>query len=53
MKEQNIQMIEKKICFEKSGEEMKISVQLININNNKQIKDFLETMFKEIKESLF
>lgn len=51
MKEKTRCEFEKKLFF-KSGEEIIISVELININPKKyeNIKDFLETMFKEIKE---
>lgn len=36
------------------GEKIKVSIELENITNeqNKKINDFLETMFKEIKELL-
>jgi len=42
---------EKGLAFNR-GEEINVSVELININSKQyeSIKDFLETMFKEIKD---
>jgi hypothetical protein len=51
MDEKTISKFTKVLGF-KSGEEIKITIELLNTNigKNKCIKDFLEIMFKEIKE---
>lgn len=51
MKESIIKIVENKLEFE-SGENIEIIVKLNNIKEDKKIKDFLETMFKEIEEIL-
>lgn len=51
MKESIIKTIENNLIFE-SGESIEIVVKLNNIKESKKIKDFLETMFKEIEEIL-
>ncbi|MFY8263185.1 hypothetical protein ACOT7R_09820 [Clostridium perfringens] len=53
MEESNIQIFEKELFFEESKEKIKISIELNNIKDVEQVKDFLETMFKEIKIQLF
>lgn len=51
MKEENVKEITKSIVFE-SGEKIKVVVQLTNIGKASQTKDFLETVFKEIKNDI-
>lgn len=53
MEEYIKQTIEKEIKIE-SGEAIRISVELVNVKrkNYQTIKDFLDTMFKEINELL-
>lgn len=53
MKEQNNIKVEKAIMFGK-GEKINISIELENINQHsfKKTKDFLDTMYKEIKENI-
>ncbi|CAI3560821.1 MULTISPECIES: hypothetical protein [Clostridium] len=53
MNEKSTRTIEKEISFENSGEKIIMTVEIVNVNKNTKIKDFLETMFKEIKDSLF
>lgn len=53
MYEKTVKYIEKEMCFERNEEKIQISVKLVNINKNIKIKDFLETMFKEISNELF
>ncbi|PWX63079.1 hypothetical protein CYK85_08185 [Clostridium perfringens] len=53
MEESNIQIFEKELFFEESKEKIKISIELNNIKDVEQVKDFLETMFKGIKIQLF
>ena len=53
MKEQNTKIVEKEIYFEKNEQKIKMSIMVINIEDSSKIKDFLEIMFKEIKELLF
>ena len=52
MKEKNIKRIEKEVLFEGNGEEIKFSITLVNVKDYKQLEDFLEKIFKEIKDSI-
>lgn len=51
MDEKTISIFTKELGF-KSGEQIKITVELTNtkVEQNKDIKDFLKTMFKEVSE---
>lgn len=53
MNEKTVNYVEKEMEFERNEERIKVSVKLVNIDKNEKIKDFLETMFKEIKKDLF
>lgn len=42
----------KKIVFEKGGEEISMIITLKNIKDKHEVIDFLDSMLKEIKESI-
>ena len=51
MDEKTVQIFSKELRMD-SGEAVKISVELVNVKQNGIVKDFLETMLKEIEELL-
>lgn len=52
MKEQEIKILRKEIEFENSNEKIGISISIENVKDTKKIIDFLDTMFKEVKEKI-
>ncbi len=52
MIETDKRIFSKSIKFEKSGKEISVEISLININEKQKVFDFLDYMFKEIKESI-
>ena len=52
MKEHDIKILKKQIEFESSGEKVYITVCLNGVSKGDLVIDFLDTMFKEIKETI-
>lgn len=52
MKEKEIKVIKKEIEFENQKEKIEIIISIENIKDTKKIIDFLEVMFKEVKEKI-